>query len=178
MFVSMSMNENSTSLAMPHMEIYTDCGCEPNPGPGGYGVVLIHPKRRVEIGGFRETTNNRMEIFAESAIKSTALQPFSKPFSSQTSFIQRVECFQRQQNGVHLWSWSLQRCQTGVRLWWLKAQRSQTAVVLPWLKGQRRQTDVGWPLLSAFFSHLSVVFAHGKIDGRLLSSILEGWHVS
>ena len=55
----------STSDAMPHVEIYTDGGCEPNPGPGGYGVVLVHPKKRAEAsGGFRLTTNNRMEIFA------------------------------------------------------------------------------------------------------------------
>ena len=50
---------------LPHVEIYTDGGCDPNPGPGGYGVVLIHPKKRAELsGGFRRTTNNRMEIFA------------------------------------------------------------------------------------------------------------------
>ncbi|MBI5384742.1 MAG: ribonuclease HI [Verrucomicrobia bacterium] len=49
----------------PQVEIYTDGGCEPNPGPGGYGVVLLHPKKRAEAsGGFRLTTNNRMEIFA------------------------------------------------------------------------------------------------------------------
>ena len=33
------------------MEIYTDGGCEPNPGPGGYGVVLLHPKKRAEASG-------------------------------------------------------------------------------------------------------------------------------
>ena len=50
---------------MPSVEIYTDGGCEPNPGLGGYGVVLLHPKKRLEAsGGFRRTTNNRMEIFA------------------------------------------------------------------------------------------------------------------
>ena len=38
---------------------------DPNPGPGGYGVVLLHPKKRAEVSaGFRKTTNNRMEIFA------------------------------------------------------------------------------------------------------------------
>lgn len=48
-----------------HVEIYTDGGCEPNPGAGGYGVVLLHPRKRAEIsGGFRLTTNNRMEIYA------------------------------------------------------------------------------------------------------------------
>ena len=45
--------------------IYTDGGCEPNPGRGGYGAVLRHGKHRKEIsGGFRLTTNNRMELLA------------------------------------------------------------------------------------------------------------------
>lgn len=45
--------------------IYTDGGCDPNPGRGGYGVVLIHGKYRKELsGGFRLTTNNRMELTA------------------------------------------------------------------------------------------------------------------
>jgi ribonuclease HI len=45
--------------------IYTDGACEPNPGAGGYGVVLLAENRRKEIsGGFRLTTNNRMEIYA------------------------------------------------------------------------------------------------------------------
>ncbi len=45
--------------------IYTDGACEPNPGPGGYGVVLIYGKQRKEIsGGFKRSTNNRMEIYA------------------------------------------------------------------------------------------------------------------
>lgn len=49
--------------------IYTDGACEPNPGAGGYGAVLLFENRRKEIsGGFRLTTNNRMEIYA--AIKS------------------------------------------------------------------------------------------------------------
>ena len=52
-------------ILLPIVEIYTDGGCEPNPGPGGYGVVLVHPKKRAEAsGGFRLTTNNRMEILA------------------------------------------------------------------------------------------------------------------
>lgn len=45
--------------------IYTDGGCIGNPGPGGYGVVLLYGAKRREIsGGFRRTTNNRMEIMA------------------------------------------------------------------------------------------------------------------
>lgn len=45
--------------------IYTDGGCSCNPGPGGYGVVLFDGKDRKELsGGFRLTTNNRMELTA------------------------------------------------------------------------------------------------------------------
>jgi ribonuclease HI len=52
-----------------HVLIYTDGACEPNPGgSGGYGAIVIYGDKRKEIsGGFRATTNNRMEIL--SAIK-------------------------------------------------------------------------------------------------------------
>ena len=45
--------------------IYTDGACIGNPGPGGYGVVLIAGDNRRELsGGYKLTTNNRMEIIA------------------------------------------------------------------------------------------------------------------
>ena len=45
--------------------IYTDGGCINNPGPGGYGVVFVRGKMKKEYsGGFRMTTNNRMELMA------------------------------------------------------------------------------------------------------------------
>jgi ribonuclease HI len=48
-----------------NVTIYTDGACSRNPGPGGYGIVLINGGRRKELsGGFRMTTNNRMEIMA------------------------------------------------------------------------------------------------------------------
>ncbi|WP_303883703.1 ribonuclease HI [Acetomicrobium mobile] len=50
---------------MKKVTIYTDGACLGNPGPGGYGVVLLYNGHRKEIsGGFRLTTNNRMEIYA------------------------------------------------------------------------------------------------------------------
>jgi ribonuclease HI len=59
------MSHESSTGTSQQIEIYTDGGCEPNPGPGGYGVVLLHPRKRAEAsGGFRLTTNNRMEILA------------------------------------------------------------------------------------------------------------------
>ena len=45
--------------------MYTDGACSGNPGPGGWGTVLISGKHRKELsGGARETTNNRMEMMA------------------------------------------------------------------------------------------------------------------
>jgi len=45
--------------------IYTDGCCIGNPGPGGYGVILCYKDRVKQLsGGFRLTTNNRMEIMA------------------------------------------------------------------------------------------------------------------
>ncbi len=45
--------------------IYTDGGCQGNPGPGGYGVVMLYNEKRKELSaGYRLTTNNRMEIMA------------------------------------------------------------------------------------------------------------------
>jgi ribonuclease HI len=51
--------------SFPPVTIYTDGGCIGNPGPGGYGVVIITPGVRKEISaGFNLTTNNRMELAA------------------------------------------------------------------------------------------------------------------
>ncbi|MEI7734838.1 MAG: ribonuclease HI [Ferruginibacter sp.] len=45
--------------------IYTDGAARGNPGPGGYGVVLMYNQHRKELSkGFRLTTNNRMELLA------------------------------------------------------------------------------------------------------------------
>jgi len=50
---------------LKQVTIYTDGACLGNPGPGGYGAVLLYgPHRREISGGFRLTTNNRMEIMA------------------------------------------------------------------------------------------------------------------
>jgi ribonuclease HI len=47
------------------LHIYTDGAARGNPGPGGYGIVLIWGQKRKEISaGYRLTTNNRMELLA------------------------------------------------------------------------------------------------------------------
>jgi ribonuclease HI len=60
----------------PDIEIYTDGACSGNPGPGGWGAILISGPHRKELnGGEPETTNNRMELKA--AIE--ALNALKKP---------------------------------------------------------------------------------------------------
>ncbi len=50
---------------MADIIMYTDGAARGNPGPGGYGVVLLAGKLRKELAeGFRLTTNNRMELLA------------------------------------------------------------------------------------------------------------------
>ncbi len=48
---------------MKHVDLYTDGACSGNPGPGGYGAILVCEGRERELsGGFAHTTNNRMEL--------------------------------------------------------------------------------------------------------------------
>ena len=50
---------------MKHVDIYTDGSCRKNPGPGGWGAILVYSGRELELsGGEAETTNNRMELMA------------------------------------------------------------------------------------------------------------------
>ena len=50
---------------MKKVTLYTDGACSGNPGPGGWGVVLLYGEHKKELsGGEKETTNNRMELTA------------------------------------------------------------------------------------------------------------------
>jgi hypothetical protein len=71
-----NVNENPESAAMPHVEIYTDGGCEPNPDPGGYGVVVLHPRKRAEVSGAPTLAN---------CISPTGLQLVSQKFANLAS---------------------------------------------------------------------------------------------
>ena len=58
------------------IQIYTDGASRGNPGPGGYGAVLIYGQHRKELSqGYRKTTNNRMELLAVIV----ALEALKKP---------------------------------------------------------------------------------------------------
>jgi len=55
--------ENGVTMKL--VEIYTDGACSGNPGPGGYGVILKSENKTRELSaGYKNTTNNRMELRA------------------------------------------------------------------------------------------------------------------
>lgn len=50
---------------MKSVQLYTDGSCLGNPGPGGYGALLVYNGHKKELSqGFKNTTNNRMELLA------------------------------------------------------------------------------------------------------------------
>ena len=65
-----------TEAAKHHVIIYTDGGCAPNPGPGGWAAILRTGEHEKELkGGEPASTNNRMELMAAIA----ALEALSRP---------------------------------------------------------------------------------------------------
>ena len=64
------------ATAKPHIAVYTDGACSGNPGPGGWGAILISGVHRKELRGSEaDTTNNRMELSAAIG----ALEALKKP---------------------------------------------------------------------------------------------------
>jgi len=72
----------------PTVTIYTDGAAEPNPGPGGYGVVLLFGKHRKELSaGYRLTTNNRMELLAVIAGLEALTRPCKVTVCSDSKYV-------------------------------------------------------------------------------------------
>jgi len=123
---------------MPRVDIYTDGGCEPNPGLGGYGVVMLHPKKRVEAsGGFRKTTNNRMEIFAAIAGLEMLKQPCQVTLYSDSQYLVKamMEGWVAAWKTKHWWRTKTERPEN-VDLWQrLDALCQKHQVKFLWVKG-------------------------------------------
>lgn len=117
--------------------IYTDGACIGNPGPGGYGAVLLHGGRRKELSaGFRRTTNNRMELLAAVTALEALKEPCSVTLYSDSQYLVdnytngyvegwRKRGWKRSNKepalNSDLWERLLQQCQRHrVRLEWVK----------------------------------------------------------
>lgn len=73
---------------MKHITIYTDGSALGNPGPGGYGAILRYAQHEKELsGGFRCTTNNRMEILAAVEALSCLKEPCKVALHTDSQYL-------------------------------------------------------------------------------------------
>ncbi|MFT6971955.1 MAG: ribonuclease HI [Roseivirga sp.] len=114
--------------------IYTDGSSRGNPGPGGYGTVLIYKEHRKELsGGFRKTTNNRMELLAVIA----GLESITKPNAPVTVYSDSKYVVDSVQKGW-LWGWIKKgfKGKKNKDLWLRFAEIYKVhRVTLQWVKG-------------------------------------------
>lgn len=85
---------------MSEIVIYTDGGCSGNPGPGGWGVVVIADGQARQLsGGEYETTNNRMELTA--AIQALSIIKNTPGFSERPVTLNIDSQYVK--NGITVW---------------------------------------------------------------------------
>ena len=77
----------------PHVRVYCDGACSPNPGVGGWGVVLLsdlHGARKELSGGELHTTNNRMELTAALRGLEALKRPSRVDLSTDSKYVQQA----------------------------------------------------------------------------------------
>ena len=73
---------------MKTVTIYTDGACSGNPGPGGWGAILLYGQHKRELsGGEAETTNNRMELTAVIEALSLLKEPCAVELWSDSKYV-------------------------------------------------------------------------------------------
>ena len=74
----------------PHVQIYTDGACDPNPGPGGWAALLRWADREETLtGSERDTTNNRMELTAALQALKALGQPSRVEIFTDSEYLKR-----------------------------------------------------------------------------------------
>lgn len=117
--------------------IYTDGACSGNPGPGGWGAILVYGDTKREMkGGEAETTNNRMEMMAAIAALEALKRPCHVDLYTDSQYLRE---------GLTNWiyGWKARGWKTAdkkpvknVDLWQrLDALRAHHDVTLHWVKG-------------------------------------------
>lgn len=82
------IQDRAGTASRKEVTIYTDGGAVPNPGAGGYGVVLRFGQHRKELsGGFCLTTNNRMELMAAIVGLESLKEPCQVTLHSDSQYI-------------------------------------------------------------------------------------------
>ena len=73
---------------MKQVTIYTDGACSGNPGPGGWGAILMYGRHKKELsGGEAQTTNNRMELTAVISALEQLKEPCAVDLYSDSKYI-------------------------------------------------------------------------------------------
>lgn len=127
---------------MPQLYAYTDGACSGNPGPGGWGVLMIARegdavlKTRELQGGEADTTNNRMELMAAISALEALSRPSDLIIVTDSAYVK---------NGVTTWihSWKRRGWKTAdnkpvknIELWQrLEAAQERHTVEWRWIKG-------------------------------------------
>jgi ribonuclease HI len=128
--------------SMPDLFAYTDGACSGNPGPGGWGVLMLAReggavvKERTLQGGEQMTTNNRMELMAAISALEALTKPVEITIVTDSAYVK---------NGVTEWihSWKRNGWRTAgkdpvknAELWQrLDAAQAQHKVIWRWIKG-------------------------------------------
>ncbi len=85
-----------SEAALRRVEVWTDGGCKPNPGPGGWAALLRFGDAERELsGGAAQTTNNRMELTAAAEALEALSRPCSVVLHTDSEYVR---------NGVTRWS--------------------------------------------------------------------------
>jgi len=121
--------------------IYTDGACSGNPGPGGWGAVMISGAHRKEIwGGELQTTNNRMELMAAIQALESLKKPCEVELHTDSKYVQQ---------GIHEWihGWK--------RRGWLTADKKPVKNEDLWrrLDEARQRHDVQWRWVKGHAGH-------------------------
>ena len=75
---------------LPEVEIFTDGACSGNPGPGGWGALLISGGHRKDIcGGEPDTTNNRMEMMAAIQALEALIKPCHVELHTDSTYVMK-----------------------------------------------------------------------------------------
>ena len=87
--------DTKTATPGEAVEIWTDGGCKPNPGPGGWGAILVFRGKEKELwGGEIATTNNRMELTAACASLEALTRPCRVIVNTDSEYVK---------NGITRW---------------------------------------------------------------------------
>jgi ribonuclease HI len=124
---------------MPHRTviIYTDGACSGNPGPGGWGSVLMYRGHRRELsGGEADTTNNRMEMMAVIQALETLKRPCNITLHTDSTYVMKGMTQWLEGWKKRNWRTAAKKPVKNVELW----QRLETAIAphtvkWVWVKG-------------------------------------------